>query len=540
MNLADRDYFQKGLKGETSISNVITSKATGNRIVVVAAPVKGDDGKILGVMSASINFENLINQFLGESLDQTIIPNLVDNQNILQVHPTKEWIGKGIEETEISAEVKDVINKGKSMSGYALVKDQGKEYVAAYTPIEISGYVLYLKTPMDTVLSATDGIKKATLLLVLISTVLIVLVAWFTSQKMSLPVKRLTEHVKEIANGNLTLDTLEVTAKDEIGQLTESINTMSTSLKDLIKEVNISSEQVAAHAEELSAGAEESKITTEHITSSIQQVSSGAETQSDRVAESFTAIEEVAIGISKIADSSSSISDVSSATIQKAEIGGESVQKTVAQMKSIQSSVHTSHTTIKSLDERSKQIGSIVEVITGIAEQTNLLALNAAIEAARAGEQGKGFAVVAAEVRKLAEESKKSSDQIRKLIVEIQQDMVKSLQGMDKVTNDVDDGIILADATESNFKEIIESTQLVAEQIDDMAATAQQISAATSQVAVSFASIADITKETTASTQEVASASEEQLGSMEEITSSSQSLSQMALDLRDMIKKFKI
>ncbi|MFD2214572.1 methyl-accepting chemotaxis protein [Metabacillus endolithicus] len=540
MNLADREYFKQGLKGESNISNVLTSKATGNRILVLATPVKDEKGEILGVLSASVNFELVIQEFVGSNIEKSIIPNLVDNEGILQVHPTKDWVGKAVEETSISQDVQQLIKKGKTESGYSIVEDEGKEYVIAYTPIEISGYVLYFKTPIELVLSATNHIKNMTFLIFGISFILIVLLAIFVSNSISKPLTNVTRHIKKIAEGDLTGENIEVRTKDEIGILTSSINTMSGNLKELIQEVNQSSELVAAHSEELTASAEESKTTTEYITTAIQEVASGADSQSEKVSHSEKALETMAMGISQIAISSSSISETSQSTIDKAQTGGESVKQTVEQMKSIQSSVQTSNEMIKSLDERSKQIGNIVEVITGIADQTNLLALNAAIEAARAGEQGKGFAVVADEVRKLAEESKKSSDQIRQLISSIQYEMISSLKGMGQVTQDVNDGLELANRTQGNFFEIIESTKLVSEQIDQMAATAQEISVVTAEAAVSFGEISNITKETTASTQEVASSSEEQLGSMEEIATSAQSLSEMAVNLREMISKFKV
>lgn len=540
LNLADRDYFKDGMKGESSISNVLTSKATGNRILVLATPVTVDDGTVIGVMSSSVNFDYLVQEFVEKGLHNSTIPNLVDNQNLLQVHPTKDLIGKTVDNAEISNEVKELIQKGKKEAGYAVIKDQGTEYVIAYTPIQIADYVLYFKTPTEIVLSATDHIKHLSLLIVGISLIIIVILAIVVANSISKPLRKVTHHLQRVSEGDLTSEKLEVKSKDEIGQLTSDINKMSLSLRNLIQEVTFSSEQVASHAEQLTASAEESKTSTEYITASIQEIANGAENQSEKVAESEKALENMAEGISQIAISSSSISETSLQTIAKAQTGGDSVKKTVKQMKSIQSSVYSSNEIIKSLEERSKQIGRIVEVITGIADQTNLLALNAAIEAARAGEHGKGFAVVADEVRKLAEESRKSSDQIGQLIAVIQEEMVNSLEGMSKVTKDVNDGLVLADTTQDNFNDIIESTKLVSEQIDQMSATAQEISVVTAQAAVSFLKISEITKDTTASTQEVASSAEEQLGSMDEIATASESLSQMAINLREIISKFKL
>ena len=131
-------------------------------------------------------------------------------------------------------------------------------------------------------------------------------------------------------------------------------------------------------------------------------------------------------------------------------------------MQSIAESVSQSDEVIQLLNNKSKQIGDILEVIQNIADQTNLLALNAAIEAARAGEHGRGFAIVADEVRKLAEKSSVSSSEISKLICEIQDDMSKTVKSMGHVNEEVQSGLVIANETKQNFTEILQSTNEIA------------------------------------------------------------------------------
>ncbi|MBO1510208.1 cache domain-containing protein [Metabacillus bambusae] len=259
MNLSDREYFISGMNGESTISSVLTSKATGNRIVVVASPVQGENGDILGVMSASINFEDLINQFLGSTLSETIDPILVDNQNVFQVYSQKDWIGKNVSETDISSGFISLIEQGKKESGNSVIKEQGKEYVITYTPIDLAGYGLYFKTSMDSILSATDQSKYSTLVISGLSMIGILMIALIVARRISRPIKLVTEHVQQIANGDLTGKALRVSGKDEISKLTESINIMLINLQDLIRKVGDSSEHVADFSEELTASAEQTK-----------------------------------------------------------------------------------------------------------------------------------------------------------------------------------------------------------------------------------------------------------------------------------------
>ncbi|MGR5916905.1 methyl-accepting chemotaxis protein [Bacillus pacificus] len=209
-------------------------------------------------------------------------------------------------------------------------------------------------------------------------------------------------------------------------------------------------------------------------------------------------------------------------------------------MQSIAESVSQSDEVIQLLNNKSKQIGDILEVIQNIADQTNLLALNAAIEAARAGEHGRGFAIVADEVRKLAEKSSVSSSEISKLICEIQDDMSKTVKSMGHVNEEVQSGLVIANETKQNFTEILQSTNEIADQIKTMVETANGMSKGANEVSISVGQIAMTAQNNATSTQNVAASAEEQLASIEEISSAAGTLSQMAEELQGLIERFKV
>ncbi|PFM64651.1 chemotaxis protein [Bacillus cereus] len=389
------------------------------------------------------------------------------------------------------------------------------------------------------IVEAARPVFYNTLIVMFISLVVGGALIYFVTLSITKPLKRLVASSQEISDGDLT-KTIEIHSNDEMGQLAKAFNGMTDSLRTLIGRVNTSAGHVAAAAEELTANVRQASKATEQITMAMEQVSSGATAQITCVENGAMLLHHMTEEILHVENCFSSINDASSYTHKKAEDGGKFVEKTVNQMQSIATSVLQSDAVIQLLNDKSKQINDILEVIQNIADQTNLLALNAAIEAARAGEHGRGFAIVADEVRKLAEQSTVSANEIGKLIDEIQVDMNKTVKAMGNVNEEVKSGIIIANDTKQNFAEISHSTNEIAEQIKMMVQTVNEMSKGVNDVSISTGQIAITAQSNATSTQNVAASAEEQLASMEEISSAASTLSQMAEELQTLIEKFKM
>ncbi|MBP2242078.1 methyl-accepting chemotaxis protein [Cytobacillus eiseniae] len=386
-------------------------------------------------------------------------------------------------------------------------------------------------------------IKESQHLLIILSVLAVVVggtLSIIISRQISNPVKRMAITAEMIAAGDLTQNKIQVKTKDEIASLAQAFNEMTSNLRQVIQNINASAEQVAAASEELYETTEQASQAIEHIASSIQEVASGAEVQVTSSKENAIAMEGISIGTQKISESTSSVRDSVREATSLSSQGNESIHQAVLQMETIEKVVENTTLAIQHLNERSLEIGTIIEVITSIANQTNLLALNAAIEAARAGEHGKGFTVVAEEVRQLAEQSKNSADQIVKLIHEIQVDTNIVNKNMDENIKEVALGKSVINTTGEAFGKISNAVEKVNAQTQEVAGTAEQISANTQQVSASVEQLTYIAKEASDKSQSVAAASEEQLASIEEISASSESLSQLAQELQGIVAKFKI
>lgn len=382
--------------------------------------------------------------------------------------------------------------------------------------------------------------KVQIILLGLFALVLSSLIAFFMGRLISKPVMAIADSATKIANGDLTVGTIDVKNRDEIGDLAQSFNIMVQNLKDLIQQVSFSSIQVASSSEELTASAEQTTQATHQIATAIQEVASGADEAGQGAKEGSQSMREMAMGIQQLAETTSNVSELAAETSKEAIYGNQSLQQVIGQMNTINQVVDSSASVVKSLGEHSTEIGKIIEVITAIANQTNLLALNAAIEAARAGEHGRGFAVVADEVKKLAEQSKDSANQISHLIKKIQEDTEHAVKVMDQGTKEVSLGMTVVSEADKGFQKIQGLIEKVTSQLQEASAISEEMSASVEQVNASVEEISRVAQNSANNTQDVASASEEQLASMQEITSSASALSKMAEELQLQVSRFKV
>ncbi|MBL3888873.1 methyl-accepting chemotaxis protein [Bacillus cereus] len=528
-NPTERDWYKEAVKksGEVIVTAPYKSKTTGN-IVITLAKQNEDKSGVLGI---DLIINNIVTTSKMVNIGKEGYVAIFDQDKNVVAHP-KMKPGEKLEE-KLSKELY------KQEAGDFYYSLDGEDRNITFKTNKKTGWKIAGIMPSKEIIEAANPIFYKTITVIGISLVIGGILIYFIIASIISPLKQLVISSKKISEGDLT-ESITVHSKDEIGQLGESFNEMAASLQSVISNINTSASHVAASSEELTASMKQTSEATEQITQAIEQVSSGAEIQTKEVEEGATLLEEVTEGIQRVADSSSLVSTASMYTKKKAENGGKLVEQTVNQMQLIHESVSQSDKIIGLLDDKSKQIGAILEVIQHIAEQTNLLALNAAIEAARAGEQGRGFAIVADEVRKLAEQSGQSSTEIGKLVKEIQFDIKETVSSMNQVGVEVQSGLVVANETKQSFAEILKSTDDTVVQIDNMVDVAKQMTVDAKQVSASINEIAATIEENAASVQNIAGSSEEQLASVDEINAAAVHLSQMAEELQEMISKFKV
>ncbi|GGH56976.1 hypothetical protein GCM10008014_28150 [Paenibacillus silvae] len=374
----------------------------------------------------------------------------------------------------------------------------------------------------------------------IVATLLALFIAFFIASMISRPLKKMTEAATAIAEGDLTGESIVLKNRDELGVLATAFNTMSGNLRSMIQSVSETSEQVAASSEELLASAEQNTRASEQITETVEELSVGTTDQIDLVKRSSQAMNEMALGSEQIAELAQSVSVSAVDAANQSTEGNKIIQQAVEQMGTVRNSIASLRVLVTGLGERSAEIGTITEVINNIARQTNLLALNAAIEAARAGEHGRGFAVVAGEVRKLAEESSASAQQISEIVQLIQQDTNHAVEAVKVNSNETEAGIELVAAAGQAFEQISGAVNKVAGEIEEVSAGSEEMSASTNEVMSYVNQTSNIAGEAAGAVHNVSAATQEQLASMEEIASSASLLSKMAEELQGQVNKFRV
>lgn len=523
-----RPWYKEAMnkKGEVIITDPYEA-SSGGMVVTVARTT--DDGT--GVIGINLMIGNITQSAGNIKIGKEGYVVLLGREQTMIYHPTVE-AGTVAEEDHY----KEMYKANKGEFDYQLDSEDKK---MTFTTNELTGWKIGATMYTSEIQESASPIFNKTLITMVISLVFGVIVTFFIIRSIVKPISRLVGSTLAISEGDLTHE-IDVKGKDEISELAQSFKNMTDNLKQIITQVDMNTEQVAAASEELTASADETTIATKQVAFSIQQVASGAESQTVGIDKTVNTMNEISHGMETMTNNFVQVNELTQQAVRHAEEGGESVQHTVAQMNEIHKQVENSDVIIKSLYNRSQQVNEIIGVISDISNQTNLLALNAAIEAARAGEQGKGFAVVADEVRKLADQSQSSASQIAELIRAIQVDTEKSVQSMQLATKSVQDGILVSNNTIEKFDEILNAVRVMAPQIEEVSQIAEQITAEIKNVTDTSNELSEIAKENASSSENVAASTEEQLASLEEVSLSARSLSEMAAELQELVRKFKI
>lgn len=420
-----------------------------------------------------------------------------------------------------------------------LLTGDDARFVSVMGKLDETNIVIGKQISKTVLFSSSNTIMLVTGLIVLISFVLSGLMAITLSSGMSKAINQIAGSAKQAASGDLTA--LPSTHRtDELGALTTSIASMIVNMRKLIQEAVGTADRVYQSAFEVSSDSQQVVKVSQDISTAINEIASGASSQAAEAESSALKSHDLADSINKVTQTTLRIEQVSHSALDLTRHGLSAVTELDEKSRQTNAIINEVSRDIQNLSKASKQIGSIVKVISGIAEQTRLLSLNASIEAARAGEMGRSFAVVADEVKKLAEQTALAVQEIASIVKNNQ------IQTENAAQRTMDTEVSLAEQNDARekairaFTDISASMEDLVTQLSHIIADTDAMSTFKDQMVSSIENISAVSEETAATTEEVTASCSQQLTDLEAFQTKASDLETEANHLKEVIKVFKL
>ncbi len=353
------------------------------------------------------------------------------------------------------------------------------------------------------------------------------------------PLQEVSATVENLAKGDLTVR-FRAKAAGDIKAMGNALNDAITSLQSLLLKIGEETEVVDVASDQMKGKAEGIEKNTQTVVVEIQGIHEGMLEQVTRTDESSRFAEQIMKTAESTGEQADVINESAVQGVHNSQEGVKIVKKLVEHMEEIAESASSTAKSIYVLTERSEEISRTLNVITDIAAQTNLLALNAAIEAARAGDAGRGFAVVAEEIRKLAEDSRRSAVGIERVIQDVQKDVVLASKSIDKMEGNVKQGNSATRDAREVFETILGSSQETLSISKQVVKAAKEQQTAVASVVKNIEKIVVVSEETAAGTKKASTSADSLNEAVRDIAKTSQELSQTASSLKKEVSKFKL
>ncbi len=470
---------------------------------------------------------------------------LIDGQQVyvIDAYPLDEddiSMPGEVEEEEYDGLTK-VFTTGQTEIGELSYDETWGAMLSSYVPlIDSTGQILgVLGADMDATdiynLLATN--RRNTIIVTTLIMLAFTVIAWLYANRIVRPIRALSAKVAMIRTGDLTVS-FDIIGQDEIAQFAHAFKDMVNNLRDVLTSIDNTADLISRSSYELAGGAETAAAGAEQSVNQVQSLIDGSQQQVGIAHEANEVVGEMTTGISEIVQLTQAVANGFADASELANQGRVQVEGVGETMDNIQVFQQGTQEAISELGAKTAQIDGIVELIKEVAEQTNMLALNAAIEAARAGEAGRGFAVVADEVRKLADQSKQATAQIALLLTEIKDGIEKTVEQMNKSTDEVERGATSVEGFGSTFGSILDAITGIGENIDQVKLATDRLAQGNIRIVEAINEVEVIAKDAASSTQEFSRLIEEQGAVVEEVSASTENFTVLARELKEMSSRF--
>ncbi|MBF4692605.1 methyl-accepting chemotaxis protein [Fusibacter ferrireducens] len=551
VDLSDREYVKRALNGEANVSDVLISKVTNSPVLMYAVPITEDD-KIVGALIAEKD-GYVLSEIIGEmGYGESGYAYIITDEGVTIAHPDREKVLTQFSPIEaaknddqfvsIATLFTEMIANKKGVSQYNF---QGQKLYNAYINIEGTHWILASTALRSEVLSGVNHLIWVLAIVIVVILLIAVIISTILGKAIAKPVLMLIQIVEKQSNLDFSLIDQEVIQKiqkreDEIASMALSLQTMSQNVRALIVDVLDTSEQVSATSEELNATSEQTAIASQEVAQTVTEIAKGATDQAENTLDASNALNHLSDEIESNLLRSHELSVAFDKINKLVEGGIKTIEALNRKTSENGDAAQVVYQSILNTNESTNKIGEASNLILNISNQTNLLALNASIEAARAGEQGKGFAVVADEIRKLAEQSRSTTEIINAIVNDLVENAQTAVDKMKEASDIVKEQEQRVGLTAETFDSIAVAVEKSEKMIQEIDSSSEEMKRSKESVVGNIDMLSALAQQNAASTEEAAASIEEQSAAAQEIASASEELANMAQSLQVMIDKFSV
>jgi methyl-accepting chemotaxis protein len=557
----ERPWYQAAVEsGVLSWTEPYVDAGSG-AMVISNAMIAEDNGKLMGVMASDIALSDLTSSLSDYKLGESGELIIVSPAGQIIVHPDESKVGLPVRDNAIL----NNIDKDSGSFEYTPNKSLGDEFefsedniasrdeLGLTTPPEYKegdrriayykktaiGWTVIVTIEESEVLAPARAVLIRIAIVGLVAIIVAVILSVLFSRTMTTRIKQILDVTEKAKNGDLTGD-LEVKSHDEINVLGINLRDAFKSLAVMMKDIKLISSEVSEAATNLAATSQEASASADEVGRTVEEIADGASMQAKDTELSAEIAYSLSHKFESLNENTNAMIESTKEAINANAAGTEKIEMLSKSSAASGEASARIGKSIAELNSQTRDIDTILVSITGIAEQTNLLALNASIEAARAGEHGRGFAVVADEIRKLAEESNQSAEQIRGIINNIQRDSEKTVNEMAEVESITKEQGQAVEDMKYSYTVISQAVESIASMIDNIGSAVTELTNDKDKLVSAIENISAVSEETAAGAHQVSASTDQQRLAVGEVAESAELLNEIAVRLNSELSKFKI